>query len=753
MPRNTMSSTPTHRTHTNPPHRTAGSLWSAGWHAASPWRLAVLVVLFVFLGAATAEASGRYRSAAVDAQRSGNSCENVLGNHKIATLTASSVFAGGIQTVVVTGECLYERDDPIIVTVGHLPVYESGTDAEMLWDATGCIIQEANPPGTWIATCTLPERLSDGSYTVCTRYEGHKPRDYACTNLTVGAVGPQGPQGPQGEPGLAGLNGLDGQDGAPGMKGDPGIQGIQGPKGDKGDQGIQGLPGAPGADGAKGDQGIQGLRGAKGDQGIAGAQGDPGPTGPQGPHDRAGVSNTAVGVNVLGANAADGNRNTAVGASALARNTQGDGNTAVGTTALVANTTGNANTAVGNSALNQTDGGDSNTAVGNNALQQNVSGSRNTALGNLAGVQTTGSDNVMIANQGVAAESNTIRIGTPGTHTTTHLTGDVLVDGVALKSGADGAAGPAGPKGDKGDPGIQGLPGAPGADGAKGDQGIQGIPGLPGPPGPQGDKGDPGIAGAKGDPGPTGPQGPHDRPGPRNTAVGDLALRNNTSEGSNNTALGHNSLFSNTSGSANTAIGALALNSNTIGIRNQAFGEGALKRNVTGTRNVAVGMDALASNVGGSKNIALGESAGLSTTGSDNVMIANPGVAGESNTIRIGTPGTHTTTHLTGDVLIDGVPLSEAAAPTRVVVVNECTGSLVPGSFNQCDVECPAGGYTLIGGGHQTQNRTFNVEISAPATSASGQAWGQWSVSARTQANIPSNAVSTIRAYAICLSF
>jgi len=438
------------------------------------------VVLLVFLGAASAEAAGRYRSAAIDAQRSGNSCDNVLGNHKIATLTASSVFSGGIQTVTVTGECLYERDDPIIITVGHLPLYESATSVDVLWSSTGCIIQESVADGTWIATCTLEEQLEAGSYTVCTRYEGHKPRDYACTNLTVGAVGPQGPQGPQGEPGLAGLNGLDGQDGAQGMKGDPGIQGIPG------------LPGAPGADGAKGDQGIQGPKGDKGDPGISGAKGDPGPTGPQGPHDRAGTSNTAVGVNVLAANAADGNRNTALGGSALARNTQGDGNTAVGTTAMVANTTGSANTAVGNSALNQTNGGNSNTAVGNNALQQNVSGSRNTALGNLAGVQTTGSDNVMIANQGVASESNTIRIGTPGTHTTTHLTGNVLIDGVALKSGADGPAGPAGPKGDKGDPGaqgIQGIPGPPGVNGATGATGAQGPIGLTGAAGPQGDPG------------------------------------------------------------------------------------------------------------------------------------------------------------------------------------------------------------------------------------------------------------------------
>ena len=43
-------------------------------------------------------------------------------------------------------------------------------------------------------------------------------------------------------------------------------------------------------------------------------------------------------------------------------------------------------------------------------------------------------------------------------------------------------------------------------------------------------------------------------------------------------------------------------------------------------------------------------------------MIGTPGVAAESNTIRIGTPGTHTTTHLTGDVQVDGQSLPDQIA-------------------------------------------------------------------------------------------
>jgi len=167
----------------------------------------------------------------------------------------------------------------------------------------------------------------------------------------------------------------------------------------------------------------------------------------------------------------------------------------MGVSALGNNESGRFNVAVGGISQRDNTASSNNTAVGHAALRDNT-GNGNTALGRGAGSSlTTGSDNIMIGNPGVAAESNTIRIGTPGTHTTTHLTGNVLIDGVALKSGADGAAGP---KGDKGDPGIQGipgLPGAPGADGAKGDQGIRGIQGIQGIPGPKGDKGDPGAAG------------------------------------------------------------------------------------------------------------------------------------------------------------------------------------------------------------------------------------------------------------------
>jgi Chaperone of endosialidase len=129
-----------------------------------------------------------------------------------------------------------------------------------------------------------------------------------------------------------------------------------------------------------------------------------------------------------------------------------------------------------------------------------------------------------------------------------------------------------------------------------------------------------------------------------NTANGSSALQNNTI-GIGNTATGADALFFNT-GSANTANGAAALLGNTIGNFNTATGFSALSANMTGNGNTAIGRRALTITTG-SGNTAFGANAGSAlTTGDNNIDIGVDviGVAGESNTIRIGanlpdTPG------------------------------------------------------------------------------------------------------------------
>jgi hypothetical protein len=145
--------------------------------------------------------------------------------------------------------------------------------------------------------------------------------------------------------------------------------------------------------------------------------------------------------------------------------------------------------------------------------------------------------------------------------------------------------------------------------------------------------------------------------GERNTATGRAALVNNTT-GNNNTADGHDALFSNTTAIRNTATGSFALFSNTTGPNNTAIGYFALFSNTTGNSNTADGYDALLNNTTGIGNIALGNFAGSNlTTGDNNIDVGNVGVAGESNTIRIGVVGTQTATFVAG-IMGKTVPMS-----------------------------------------------------------------------------------------------
>ena len=163
-----------------------------------------------------------------------------------------------------------------------------------------------------------------------------------------------------------------------------------------------------------------------------------------------GTSNTANGAAALASNTTGGG-NTADGSGALAHNTSGNGNTANGTGALGFNTIGSQNTANGDAALYNNTTGARNTANGDAALQSNTTGGNNTAegfqaifhnttgssniaVGSTAGTNlTTGSNNIDIGNKGVAAEANTIRIGTVGTQTKAFIAG---IHGATASGGA-----------------------------------------------------------------------------------------------------------------------------------------------------------------------------------------------------------------------------------------------------------------------------------------------------------------------------
>jgi hypothetical protein len=154
-----------------------------------------------------------------------------------------------------------------------------------------------------------------------------------------------------------------------------------------------------------------------------------------------------------------------------------------------------------------------------------------------------------------------------------------------------------------------------------------------------------------------------------NTATGAATLGFNTT-GTDNTATGFSALYFNESGNNNTATGSGALagsgsEDTASGDNNTATGFNALLSNITGNNNTATGASALGSNDAGdnntaegfqalynstgSNNTALGANAGSNLrTGSYNIDIGAAGLAGESNTIRIGKVGVHKIAYMQG---------------------------------------------------------------------------------------------------------
>jgi hypothetical protein len=141
-----------------------------------------------------------------------------------------------------------------------------------------------------------------------------------------------------------------------------------------------------------------------------------------------------------------------------------------------------------------------------------------------------------------------------------------------------------------------------------------------------------------------------------NTAVGELALRDNTTGGLNtaigiralrdnltgyeNVAVGARSLENNEDGWYNTSLGAYSLMNNTSGHNHTSAGAESLYNNTTGTNNTAFGVRGLTNTTTGSLNTAIGNAAGSNmATGSNNTMIGNNAQASSnsvSNTVTFG---------------------------------------------------------------------------------------------------------------------
>jgi hypothetical protein len=124
----------------------------------------------------------------------------------------------------------------------------------------------------------------------------------------------------------------------------------------------------------------------------------------------------------------------------------------------------------------------------------------------------------------------------------------------------------------------------------------------------------------------------------------------------------------------NTATGAQALGADTTGSFNTADGAAALFSNTSGSNNTAVGYQAGFSITTGTNNIALGANAGssLNPGGSNNIVIGNPGQAGDNGIIRLGQAGLHTTAYIAGAITGNGSGLTSLNAA-------QLTGIIPPG--------------------------------------------------------------------------
>ena len=232
-------------------------------------------------------------------------------------------------------------------------------------------------------------------------------------------------------------------------------------------------------------------------------------------------------------------------------------------------------------------------------------------------------------------------IGNPPPPTPTPARGPTGPTGPTGPRGATGPTGPIGQRGVTGSTGANGTngatgqTGATGASGTNGTNGATGATGATGPAGPTEDgdlgngntaEGNGALFSLPGSTGLTGPSGAAAPAGVDNTAMGFQALYNNTT-GSENTAHGFQALFNNNADD-NTANGSQALFNNTTGFENTANGVNALGNNTTGNSNTATGLDALFINTTGGNNTANGVSAlQNNTTGGANTATGSGALA------------------------------------------------------------------------------------------------------------------------------
>ena len=172
--------------------------------------------------------------------------------------------------------------------------------------------------------------------------------------------------------------------------------------------------------------------------------------------------------------------------------------------------------------------------------------------------------------------------------------------------------------------------------------------------------------------------------------AGKSASVGGTSSAAGNTAIGYQSLYSNTTGSGNTANGIYSLNSNTSGSDNIAIGYSSLVSNLSGTFNSAVGNFTLQGNITGSNSTANGYYSLYLSTGSGNTANGSQSLSGITTGYQNTALG-----YLSGDYIANGV--NQNGTSNNSLYLGYDTRALADGDTNELVI-----GASTIGKGSNT---------------------------------------------------
>jgi hypothetical protein len=192
----------------------------------------------------------------------------------------------------------------------------------------------------------------------------------------------------------------------------------------------------------------------------------------------------------------------------------------------------------------------------------------------------------------------------------------------------------------------------------------------------------------------------------QNLGIGASTGFSHATTASYNNAYGFEALTSVVTSLNNDAFGQFSLTSLTGGATNSGFGTGTLENLLTGSNNIAIGV---------APGVGIGSGASYTGSESNNIVIGNAGVVGESNVIRLGSQGTgageQNLCYIAG---ITGATPVSAHIPQVVVCDN--TGNLTPLSSSTA-------GFVLTSNGTATPSFQA-VSASGSITTITGNSGG-----------------------------